>query len=283
VVARGAGWTVADVICTCGPDDRPYEEQHARFAIALVVAGMFEHRGTASRSLLTSGSVMLGAPGASFECRHEHSRGDRAVAFWYDPAYLEAIATDVGTGRNLARIGASDLPPRREWLPLVVRAAARMVGHAANAEADWNELAVVAAASALRMTGSQSRAVRGDAHATRRIAEIVRHIDTQLSDDTAAQPADCADLSLDALAARAGLSAFHFLRSFTAVLGETPHRFVRRARLRRAGMRLLSAPDTILDIALHAGFNDLSTFNRAFKAEFGVPPRRFRQQEHACP
>ena len=29
IVARGDGWTVADVVCTSGPEDRPFEEQHA--------------------------------------------------------------------------------------------------------------------------------------------------------------------------------------------------------------------------------------------------------------
>ena len=41
ILARGEDWTVADVVCTCGPDDRPFEEQHSQFAIAVVADGTF--------------------------------------------------------------------------------------------------------------------------------------------------------------------------------------------------------------------------------------------------
>jgi AraC family transcriptional regulator len=39
VLADGAGWRVADVVCTSGPQDHPFEEQHACYAIAIVLAG----------------------------------------------------------------------------------------------------------------------------------------------------------------------------------------------------------------------------------------------------
>jgi len=38
VLGQGDGWHVADVVCTCGPQDRPFEEQHSCFTIAVVVA-----------------------------------------------------------------------------------------------------------------------------------------------------------------------------------------------------------------------------------------------------
>ena len=44
LLTTGNGWTVADVICTCGPHDRGYEEQPTEFAVALVVAGAFQHQ-----------------------------------------------------------------------------------------------------------------------------------------------------------------------------------------------------------------------------------------------
>jgi AraC-like DNA-binding protein len=37
-------------------------------------------------------------------------------------------------------------------------------------------------------------------------------------------------------------------------------------------------PDKIVDIALACGFADLSNFNRAFRAEFGVAPRAYRKR-----
>jgi AraC-like DNA-binding protein len=37
-------------------------------------------------------------------------------------------------------------------------------------------------------------------------------------------------------------------------------------------------PALILDVALDAGFGDVSNFNHAFRAEFGISPRAYRQQ-----
>ena len=56
----------------------------------------------------------------------------------------------------------------------------------------------------------------------------------------------------------------------------TPHRYVLRARLREAALRLRTRDDSVLEIALGTGFGDLSNFNHAFRAEFGVNPARFR-------
>jgi AraC-like DNA-binding protein len=52
---------------------------------------------------------------------------------------------------------------------------------------------------------------------------------------------------------------------------------VRRARLRRAAERLLAEPSRIIDIALDSGFSDVSNFNHAFRAEFGVSPSSYRR------
>ena len=38
IIARGDGWTVADVLCTSGPQDRPFEERHTHYTIAIVRA-----------------------------------------------------------------------------------------------------------------------------------------------------------------------------------------------------------------------------------------------------
>jgi AraC-like DNA-binding protein len=42
-------------------------------------------------------------------------------------------------------------------------------------------------------------------------------------------------------------------------------------------MRLAVEPARALDIALDFGFGDVSNFNRAFRAEFGVSPRVYRR------
>ena len=61
---------------------------------------------------------------------------------------------------------------------------------------------------------------------------------------------------LERLAADAGLTAFHFLRSFKNVLGVTPHQYLVRARLHRAAHLLASDALPITDIAFAVGFDD---------------------------
>jgi AraC family transcriptional regulator len=85
-----------------------------------------------------------------------------------------------------------------------------------------------------------------------------------------------AALTLGNLARAAGLSPYHFLRTFERLTGVTPHQYVLRARLREAGVRLAGEADKVLDIALDCGFGDVSNFNRAFRREFGVSPRIYR-------
>jgi AraC family transcriptional regulator len=50
VLARGEGWSVADVVCTSGPLDQPFEEQHTHYSIAVVLAGTFQYRSRAGRA-----------------------------------------------------------------------------------------------------------------------------------------------------------------------------------------------------------------------------------------
>src|SRR5919108_77108 len=59
VLARGEGWSVADVLCTSGPSDRRFEEQHDEISIAIVAAGKVLYRTTTGHALMTPGSILL--------------------------------------------------------------------------------------------------------------------------------------------------------------------------------------------------------------------------------
>jgi AraC family transcriptional regulator len=83
-------------------------------------------------------------------------------------------------------------------------------------------------------------------------------------------------LTLGEMARIAGLSRYHFLRTFKAVTGITPHHWLLRARLRDAARRLATSRDPVTEIALDVGFEDLSNFIRSFRSEFGVSPSRYR-------
>jgi len=78
----------------------------------------------------------------------------------------------------------------------------------------------------------------------------------------------------------AGISRYHFLRTFKLVTGVTPDQWLLRSRLRDAARRLATARDPITAVALDVGFRDLSNFVRTFRAEFGVSPGRDRAGAH---
>jgi AraC family transcriptional regulator len=91
-----------------------------------------------------------------------------------------------------------------------------------------------------------------------------------------------ANLSLAALARRAGLSPFHMHRLFRAAAGETPKQFAQRLRLDCAAAMLLGRRDAILDVALACGFESHEVFSRAFRRRFGMTPASYRQRGFAA-
>jgi AraC family transcriptional regulator len=83
---------------------------------------------------------------------------------------------------------------------------------------------------------------------------------------------------LAGLAARAGWSPFHLHRAFRAMAHETPKQYTLRLQLQRAATRLVSSDDSVLDVAVGAGFNSHEVFTRAFRRYFGVTPMAYRAQ-----
>jgi AraC family transcriptional regulator len=77
------------------------------------------------------------------------------------------------------------------------------------------------------------------------------------------------------------LSRFHLQRLFLATAGETPKRFALRLRLGRAAVMLLTADDSVLDVALACGFQSHEVFSRVFRQRFGMTPSAYRQRGFA--
>jgi AraC family transcriptional regulator len=90
--------------------------------------------------------------------------------------------------------------------------------------------------------------------------------------------ADHLDDSLDLarLADVAAMSPFHFHRIYHAMQGETAAETVRRLRLHRAAVELITGELPVTRIAQRAGYGSQEAFTRAFKAAYGVPPARYR-------
>ena len=84
-------------------------------------------------------------------------------------------------------------------------------------------------------------------------------------------------LNRERLAAVAGFSIPHFHRVFTAQVGESAASYIRRLRLERAGRKLRMGAVDITEVALAAGYDSHAAFSKAFRQQFGLSPREFRQ------
>jgi len=262
-VASGPGWCVQDFVCTAGPHDRPYEERHEAVSISAVTAGTFRYRTPAGAAMMAPGALLLGNRGQCYECGHEHGSGDRCLSFQFAPDCFEAVAAAV-PGVRRAHFNTPQLPPMPLLLPLVAAAEAARDGADTTLFA---ELALRLAGAALATLSGTAPGTRAPtAHEARRIADVVRLI--------AADPGE--QLALADLASKAAMSPYHFLRTFRAVVGMTPHQYVLRTRLHRAAVRLRRSDDPVSAIAYDAGFNDLSTFNRRFRRVLGASPTAWR-------
>ena len=95
-LASGEGWTVSDVLCTAGPQDQPFEEQHSQTCVGIVMSGTFQYRTSTGRELMLPGSLLLGNAGDSFTCGHEHGVGDHCISFFYTQQFCESFKADAG-------------------------------------------------------------------------------------------------------------------------------------------------------------------------------------------
>lgn len=271
VIACDAGWCLSEFTCRAGPQDRPFEERHGAVAIAAVLEGSFQYRCDSGRALLYPGAVMLGNPGACYECGHDHGTGDRCISFQFHPAFFEEIAASTA-GSSLFRFQAAMLPA----LKPLTRPLAEMAALAANTMTPdrrapnhmaVEELAVETAEAVVQAAaGGNARSPAPSASDSRRISRVLRHIEIHAAEA----------LDLAQLAAVACMSRYHFLRSFRRIIGVTPHQYLLGLRLHRAAERLCRSSDPVSAIAFETGFGDLSTFNAGFRARFGASPRHFR-------
>ena len=83
-------------------------------------------------------------------------------------------------------------------------------------------------------------------------------------------------LDVRSVAAVAHVSEAHFIRSFRAVFGETPHRYLQRRRVERSMFLLRETDRSVTDICLDVGFSSLGTFSRTFREIIGESPSDYR-------
>ena len=263
-LASGPGWRVNDIVCSSGPHDRPFEEQHTSICIAAVMQGSFHYRATQGAATLVPGSILLGNHQTCFECGHDHGTGDRCLSFMFDPAWFETILSSVA-GARTPTFRVPRLPPMMSLTGIFADAKSAWLG---NDPLLFEQVALDLVARTTSLVADDARSAPDPTRRDqRRIAAVVRRIEADVS-----APLRIADLGNDA-----AMSPYHFLRTFRHVVGMTPHQFILRLRLQDAAVQLRHSSRSVLDVALDAGFADLSTFNRRFRATIGTTPSAYRR------
>src|SRR5437660_5816553 len=84
-------------------------------------------------------------------------------------------------------------------------------------------------------------------------------------------------LDVRAVAAVAHLSEAHFIRTFFATFGETPHRYLQRRRVERSMFLLRGTRRSVTEICFDVGFSSLGTFSRTFREIVGETPSSYRR------
>jgi AraC-like DNA-binding protein len=251
--------TVSEFRCDAGPDDTPFAECRTAHSIAYVRAGSFGCRCRAGFFDLVAGALLVGAPGEEYTCTHEHVCGDVCLSFSFSAGQVDAL----GGRPETWQVGAT--PPLPELMVLGELAQAAADG---DSDLGLDEVGHVLAARFVDIVSGQRRKPATPVARDRR-----RAVETALWIDETSH----AEIDLERAARQAGISTFHFLRLFSAVLGVTPHQYLLRSRLRHAARLLADRDLSVTEIAYQVGFGDLSNFVRTFGRAAGMSPSKFRQ------
>jgi AraC family transcriptional regulator len=260
---RDGAVSVVDYRCKAGPGDRPFVEVHGAYSLSYVRRGTFGYRTRGESYQLVPGSVLVGRRGDEYLCTHDHACGDECLSIQPRADLAEAMAEARAANAHIWHTGA--LPPLPELMVLgeLMQAAA-----AGASDVGLDEAGLLFVHRFVEVvSGRSSKPLRASAQDRQRAVEAALWIDANFAES----------IELEGLAGRFALSPFHFLRVFARVLGVTPHQYLVRSRLRHAARLLARDERAITDVALDAGFNDLSNFVRTFHRAAGVSPGGFRK------
>lgn len=109
-------------------------------------------------------------------------------------------------------------------------------------------------------------APKNDPH-IERLKSVLKYIETHYM----------SSISIDEISAVSGFSASHFMRFFKSAMGTSFTSYLSSYRLSMAARLLLLTNNSILDIALSCGYENLSYFNRSFKKRYKKTPSEYRR------
>lgn len=252
-------FAIREESCVAAVGAQLRDKRYGHSAIGVVLSGSFEYRAGNGCATAVPGTLILGNAAESFRCVHSERGGNRRQVARFDHRFVEDIARDVGLSEPTFRRGV--VPPGN-----LAASAFGFMQRLALADGDREEAAYELAGLALQLDRSALMPDRVSPRNRRRVLAVVVHLESHFN-----QP-----WSLHALANLAQLSSYHFLRVFKSVVGQSPAQYILHARLRAAATHLLSSRAPVSQVALQAGFNDISHFNACFRRQFGTSPMRWR-------
>lgn len=121
----------------------------------------------------------------------------------------------------------------------------------------------------LRLLQRQETERAGTALPAWRLTRVFRHVEEHLD----------GPITLQDMAAAAGLSRMHFAAQFRAATGQRPHDYLLRRRIERAQSLMREDGASLVDVALSVGFQTQAHFTTVFKRICGETPHRWRSRE----
>jgi AraC-like DNA-binding protein len=233
-------------------------------AIKLVLEGEEIHEIGGRPHVLCPGRLLMVDAGAPYRTVVRRSQQTLGLCIYMPCAPVDAAPQALILGRGFLQAADATTLGR-----LVTAWAARLhgsdmpAGQAASVVDDLAKLlpeALATAASALDQLSAQRMSTRREALIRLECARAHLHSNLDRL------------ISLHELAAVAGMSSFHLARYFREAYGVAPARYHRNLRLDHAAQRLLRAEASVTQVALDAGYGQLSAFTHAFRRHFGRPP-----------
>ncbi len=229
---------------------------HQAFGLGAIESGVERFRYRGSDHLAPAGSLVSMNPDELHTGRAETSGGWRYRMAYIDADVVERVSGD--RGWHFGDAVGHDAPRARRVAALL--------------DALWRADEPLAFDSLLHALLAEfrrhARAARQAApEGALRFAPVVDYLRAHLD----------RRLTLDELAAVAGLSPFHFLRQFKARYHATPQQMLMALRLFEA-KRLLAAGDAPAEVAAATGLADQAHLTRAFARRYGVTPARYQRQ-----
>jgi AraC-like DNA-binding protein len=243
------------------PAHRVHSDQDSEIthdvAVTFVEGGRFALQESRSTWTFQIGDVLVSTPGIPRCYRHfEECPDDVCLSISFVP---ESVEDALGNARKPSPLPRISRAPATEFAYFLIRSAV------ASRDTLWIEEAAFHSLLALASDSwdHPPRELTSGAHAHR-----IRNAIELMSEQSAEEH------SLSSISRELGMSPFHFARTFSGLVGLSPHQYLLHIRLRRSAM-LLRLGASVTDAALNSGFENLAHFSRSFRRRFGVNPSKY--------